>query len=301
MAKLSKISIATIQVGATIHQVKTGDIYTVVSVDTSSNKAIIESESGEQKSISRATLERWYKVDEEASISEPTESEQDTDAEEQDIPEEQEEHIEDKPNSEETTDEADDKVESNSKGTNTSEADTNDNSGEYADTRTGNINSSSGDEGDGEEIKAPIAPSNASTDKDAQKRKSEEQKAEKNREANAALQKVRQQIIDTIIAEGNGAVVARKTSSYTALREKCNFAEITNGLKVFNVSVISKCLTEDQISKVKIAPASFGWSIDADFTVFDEGDIPFALQLIRQSRQYRLLNPVTRTRRGENK
>ena len=70
---------------------------------------------------------------------------------------------------------------------------------------------------------------------------------------------------------------------------------------MFNVSVISKCLTEDQISKVKIAPASFGWSIDADFTVFDEGDIPFALQLIRQSRQYRLLNPVTRTRRGENK
>ena len=99
----------------------------------------------------------------------------------------------------------------------------------------------------------------------------------------AALMKVRQTIIDTILADSD-SIQLKRTSGYDVLKEKHNFAEITRGTNRFNVSVMSKSLTPDQINKVKINPASFGWSIDADFTVFDEGDIEMAVQLIRQSR-----------------
>ena len=105
--------------------------------------------------------------------------------------------------------------------------------------------------------------------------------------------KVRQTIIDTILAD-SPSIQLKTTSSYDVLKEKHNFAEITHGSNRFNVSVMSKCLTEDQLNKVKVNPASFGWSIDADFTVFDESDIEMAVKLIRQSREYRLANPVTR-------
>ena len=109
--------------------------------------------------------------------------------------------------------------------------------------------------------------------------------------------KVRQTIIDTILADSE-SIQLRRTSGYDALKEKHNFAEITRGTNRFNVSVMSKSLTPDQINKVKINPASFGWSIDADFTVFDEGDIETAVQLIRQSREYRLAHPVVRKKKS---
>ena len=296
----SKLSINNVHADMMLAQIKTGEFFTVQMVDLVAKKVTITDASGEEKVVSKATLDRWYRElteDEVQKFNESAKTEQadeSTDGNEantneagsEDVPETESGNVED---------------------TNGGTAGVDGEFGESIDERGGSDaeqpvgNGGANDEsvgdagGDDTEqpdvgVASPITPSNAGKDKD----KSKEQK--KQEPKNAALMKVRQTIIDTILAD-SPSIQLKKTTSYDVLKEKHNFAEITHGSNRFNVSVMSKCLTEDQLNKVKVNPASFGWSIDADFTVFDEGDIEMAVQLIRQSREYRLANPVTRKKK----
>ena len=304
----SKLSINNVHADMMLAQIKTGEFFTVQMVDLVAKKVTIADASGEEKVVSKATLERWYREltdDELQKFSESEKAEQgaeSTDGNENDA------NAENEANTNEAGSEGVPETESgNVEDTNGETAGVDGEFGESIDERGGSDaeqpvgngganNESVGDDGgdDTEQpdvgVASPITPSNAGKDKD----KSKEQK--KQEPKNAALMKVRQTIIDTILAD-SPSIQLKKTTSYDVLKEKHNFAEITHGSNRFNVSVMSKCLTEDQLNKVKVNPASFGWSIDADFTVFDEGDIEMAVQLIRQSREYRLANPVTRKKK----
>ena len=310
----SKLSINQIGVNQGLAQIKTGEMFIVVDVDVDAKKATLKSTSGEEKSVSKATLERWYRElsDEEVVALGKTMNGGSDDVQEQDESASTEEageskNADDVANVAETENDADssDAIfkklrEMYGASTTGNEPDGGsadipgdcDGSGGEAIERADSIDEAGdSDNGNDEsEINSPITPSNAGKDKDkAKETKNPEPK-------NAALMKVRQRIIDTILAD-SPSIQLKGTTSYDVLKEKHNFAEITHGSNRFNVSVISKCLTPDQLSKVKVNPASFGWSIDADFTVFDETDIEMAVKLIRQSREYRLANPVTRKKK----
>lgn len=292
----SKLSINQIHADQPLAQVKTGEIFTVQLVDLSAKKVTIANEAGEEKVVSKATLERWYRELTNDEVQKWNESKA----------------------AEENQDGADageaDGVQEADADTDEAGAETADEAGEdgagEADGSTGEADGSTGESGEQPEpdggadtgeseqsseegVASPITPSNAGKDKDKAKEGKKDTEAAKK---NAALMKVRQTIIDTILADSD-SIQLKRTSGYDVLKEKHNFAEITRGTNRFNVSVMSKSLTPDQINKVKINPASFGWSIDADFTVFDEGDIEMAVQLIRQSREYRLAHPVTRKKK----
>lgn len=292
----SKLSINQIHADQPLAQVKTGEIFTVQLVDLSAKKVTIANEAGEEKVVSKATLERWYRELTNDEVQKWNESKA----------------------AEENQDGADageaDGVQEADADTDEAGAETADEAGEdgagEADGSTGEADGSTGESGEQPEpdggadtgeseqsseegVASPVTPSNAGKDKDKAKEGKKETEAAKK---NAALMKVRQTIIDTILADSD-SIQLKRTSGYDVLKEKHNFAEITRGTNRFNVSVMSKSLTPDQINKVKINPASFGWSIDADFTVFDEGDIEMAVQLIRQSREYRLAHPVTRKKK----
>lgn len=327
----NKLSINEVCVNQGLAQIKTNEMFVVVAVDLDAKKATLKSVAGEEKVVSKATLERWYRElsEEEIGMLGNAVDEEVTNAVQEQI---ESEATEENVASETATD-------NNSDTNSGAEADTGKPDEMVAklkemygipethagsDVDDGNADEGDGDilgeadagvedvvrddaecagdadgEGEGNDVEAdgadeavtsPITPSNAGKDRD----KAKEQK--KQEPKNAALMKVRQTVIDTILAD-SPSIQLKKTTSYDVLREKHNFAEITHGSNRFNVSVMSKCLTEDQINKVKINPASFGWSIDADFTVFDETDIDMAVQLIRQSRNYRLANPVTRKKK----
>lgn len=289
----SKLSINDVHADMMLAQIKTGEFFTVQMVDLAAKKVTIADASGEEKVVSKATLERWYRElteDEVQKFSESEKTESDdesTDADSNNASTEAEEHSdeaggEDIPK----TESGDSEIATEEAGGSDSDVVNNDREDEESNRDAGGDATEQPDEG----VASPITPSNAGKDKD----KSKEQK--KQEPKNAALMKVRQTIIDTILAD-SPSIQLKKTTSYDVLKEKHNFAEITHGSNRFNVSVMSKCLTEDQLNKVKVNPASFGWSIDADFTVFDEGDIEMAVQLIRQSREYRLANPVTRKKK----
>ena len=330
----NKLSISQIGVNQGLAQIKTNEMFVVTSVDLDAKKATLKSVNGEEKVVSKATLERWYRElsaeevielgkvlnndggshDEVQEQNEPEATEENVAGETADAGDAVENADDVNPDIEKSNDVVsklkemygitDDELArhndageaGDSDGDSIGEADAGveDMGGDDAEGNTdaeGN-SAGSGDEANGadEEVTSPITPSNAGKDKD----KAKEQK--KQEPKNAALMKVRQTIIDTILND-SPSIQLKKTTSYDVLREKHNFAEITHGSNRFNVSVMSKCLTEDQMGKVKINPASFGWSIDADFTVFDETDIDMAVQLIRQSRDYRLANPVTRKKK----
>ena len=329
---MAKLSIEKIGVNQGLAQIKTGEVYTVAHLDIDAKKVTLKNADGDEKVVSKATLERWYREltatevvefgklmkeknggsqDEVPESAESEQDEQTTDstdadendadaedaqnAEEQSSNEDAEKDEERKPESAESRKDAEKHSDKSAKhsrngfrGTNRRTVGDSGNVSETGDNGSGTTDG--GSEQSETEVKAPITPSNAGKDKD----KSKQAKAPETK--NAALMKVRQTIIDTILAD-SPSIQLKKTTSYDVLKEKHNFAEITHGSNRFNVSIISKCLTEDQLNKVKVNPASFGWSIDADFTVFDETDIDMAVQLIRQSREYRLANPVTRKKK----
>ena len=324
---INKLSINEIGVHQGLAQIKTGEFFIVTALDLDAKKATLKSVSGEEKVVSKATLERWYRTlepeeaiklgkmlrensnggsddevheqGESAPAEEPGKGE---DADGGDAVQEddavanasQEEAVPAGAENEGNDEGAGERVSETAGGDRESAEDV---SGEpvESDVEPGNGGGETVGEpaGDGEdpEVKSPVTPSNAGKDKD-------KAKAPKKQEPkNAALMKVRQTIIDTILADSD-SIQLKQTTSYDVLKEKHNFAEITHGSNRFNVSVMSESLTEDQLSKVKVNPASFGWSIDADFTVFDESDIEMAVQLIRQSREYRLAHPVTRKKKA---
>lgn len=331
----NKLSISQIGVNQGLAQIKTNEMFVVASVDLDAKKATLKSVNGEEKVVSKATLERWYRELSAEEVIELGKVLNNNGGSQDEVQEQNESEAAEENVAGETADAVDADAEADGKdevwtkkdddvmaklkemygitddelaranhagesgdgnGDVIGEADAGveDVGGDDAENDAGAEGDSagSGDEADGadEEVTSPITPSNAGKDKD----KAKEQK--KQEPKNAALMKVRQTIIDTILND-SPSIQLKKTTSYDVLREKHNFAEITHGSNRFNVSVMSKCLTEDQMTKVKINPASFGWSIDADFTVFDETDIEMAVQLIRQSRDYRLANPVTRKKK----
>lgn len=285
----SKLSINQIHADQPLAQVKTGEIFTVQLVDLSAKKVTIANEAGEEKVVSKATLERWYREltnDEVQKWNESKAAEENQDgADAGEADGVQEADADTDEAGAETADEAGEDGAGEADGS-TGE------SGEQPEP-DGGADTGESEQSSEEGVASPVTPSNAGKDKDKAKEGKKETEAAKK---NAALMKVRQTIIDTILADSD-SIQLKRTSGYDVLKEKHNFAEITRGTNRFNVSVMSKSLTPDQINKVKINPASFGWSIDADFTVFDEGDIEMAVQLIRQSREYRLAHPVTRKKK----
>ena len=311
---MARLSINSIHADMMLAQIKTGEFYTVLMVDLVAKKVTIADMSGEEKNISKATLERWYRElteDEVQQFNESSETEQiqGTDADKENAGNETEEQSDESQGKD-----MENKAEETGEGSSTDDVESSDEDGidnqedgksvdgsDSESVRRGeeHIEGTSGEDSNqdkepeqGEDgISSPVTPSNARSDKDKSKQ------PVKPEPKNAALMKVRQQIIDTILAD-SPSIQLKKTSAYDVLKEKHNFAEITHGSNRFNVSVMSKCLTEDQLNKVKVNPASFGWSIDADFTVFDETDIEMAITLIRQSREYRLANPVTRKKKA---
>lgn len=311
---MARLSINQIHAEQPLAQVKTGEIFVVQIVDLSSKKVTIANEAGEEKVVSKATLERWYREltnDEVQKWNESKAAEENQDGADAGTDDRIQETDAEQDESDMETSEAADEAGKDGAG----EADGNaeesagedsGDGGDDAPSAGGSTGESSeqlepdggADTGESEQsseegVASPVTPSNAGKDKDKAKEGKKESESNKK---NAALMKVRQTIIDTILADSE-SIQLRRTSGYDALKEKHNFAEITRGTNRFNVSVMSKSLTPDQINKVKINPASFGWSIDADFTVFDEGDIEMAVQLIRQSREYRLAHPVTRKKK----
>lgn len=322
---INKLSITQVGVHQGLAQIKTGEFFIVTALDLDANKATLKNVAGEEKIVSKATLERWYRtLEPEEAIklgkmlransnggaedavheqNEPAQAEEPAGGEIQnddhavaegadDADSSQEEAIPEKAEGE-SADQTD--GERSAESDREPEGDVAGDAGE-CDEGTGESGGDAGeqpagDAGDTDEVKSPITPSNAGKDKDKAKT------PKKQEPKNAALMKVRQTIIDTILADSD-SIQLKTTTSYDVLKEKHNFAEITHGSNRFNVSVMSESLTEDQLNKVKVNPASFGWSIDADFTVFDESDIETAVQLIRQSREYRLAHPVTRKKKA---
>lgn len=321
---INKLSINEVGVHQGLAQIKTGEFFIVTALDLDAKKATLKSVSGEEKVVSKATLERWYRTPEPEEaiklgkmLRENSNGGPEDEVHEQGQPEQAEEAGAvadadageavaendggaDAPEEGAVSEEAEEQSGSEAVGDGTAEG-----AGEPAEDVAGGADNRDGepgvgggeaggqpaeDTGDSDEVKSPVTPSNAGKDKDKAKT------PKKQEPKNAALMKVRQTIIDTVLADSD-SIQLKKTSSYDVLKEKHNFAEITHGSNRFNVSVMSECLTEDQLSKVKVNPPSFGWSIDADFTVFDESDIEMAVQLIRQSREYRLAHPVTRKKK----
>ena len=302
----SKLSLDNLVVNELLAQIKTGDIYKVDDINRVANKATLIDANGNEKVVSKATLERWYREATDDEVQEWRKSEKaeasgesedaGNDAANAEAEESADNSVQDEESENGVVEGAvgstDAGAREHENGTSEIGGNADGSSVEPVGSTAGVGNGSDEAAGSDEEVSSPVTPSNAGKDKD----KSKEQK--KQEPKNAALMKVRQTIIDTILAD-SPSIQLKKTTSYDVLKEKHNFAEVTHGSNRFNVSVMSKCLTEDQLNKVKVNPASFGWSIDADFTVFDEGDIETAVQLIRQSREYRLANPVTRKKKEQ--
>lgn len=115
-------------------------------------------------------------------------------------------------------------------------------------------------------------------------------KAPNSQDADPVLQQLRQRIIDDIIAECTNSY-SKETGSYTGLRVgRYNFAEVARGKRRFNIRVISKALDAEQIAICNIAPPSYGWTLDATFTVLTEQDYENAINLLKASYDYRLAN-----------
>lgn len=119
-------------------------------------------------------------------------------------------------------------------------------------------------------------------------------KAPNSQQADPVLQQVRQRIIDQVLADCQNAV-SKETSSYTGLKVgKYNFGEVANGKKRFTVRVISKSLDQEALAICNIAPPSYGWTLDATYTVLTEQDFDNAVNLLKASYAYRLANTPNR-------
>lgn len=117
-----------------------------------------------------------------------------------------------------------------------------------------------------------------------------QRKAPNSQPVDPVIQAVREDIINTILAECPNSFT-KQTGSYTGLRVgKNNFGEVTTGKKRFSIRVISKSLTPDQVALCNIAPPSYGWTLDATFTVLTEQDKAEAVALLKSSFAYRVAN-----------
>ena len=112
------------------------------------------------------------------------------------------------------------------------------------------------------------------------------------------MEALRQRIIDEVLKVCPNAV-QRETNSYTGMKVgKYNFAEIYKGKRRFTIRVIGKALTEQQASMCSIAPTSYGWTLDATFTVLVEDDFQTAIDILKASYAYRFNNTPQRGKKS---
>lgn len=137
-----------------------------------------------------------------------------------------------------------------------------------------------------EEIEPPVQP--------AIQARNTLRQAPNQQEEDPVLVALRQKIIDDVIAQCPNAEI-KKTGSYTALRVgKYNFAEVYKGKRRFNIRLIGNGLSAEQASNCTIAPKSYGWTLDATFTVLVESDYDMAMELLKASYVYRFNNTPKR-------
>lgn len=113
------------------------------------------------------------------------------------------------------------------------------------------------------------------------------------------IEALRQRIIDEVLSVCPNSAI-KETSSYTGLKVgKYNFAEVYKGKKRFTIRVMSKALTPEQVLLCAIAPSSYGWTLDATFTVLVEDDFNTAVELLKSSYAYRFNNTPQRGKKSQ--
>lgn len=132
-----------------------------------------------------------------------------------------------------------------------------------------------------EEVVPPIQPAIPTT---------VARKAPNSQQYDPVIVALREKIISEVLSVCPNSVQS-ETNSYTGMKVgKYNFAEIYKGKKRFTIRVIGKALTEQQASMCSIAPKSYGWTLDATFTVLVEDDFQTAVNILKASYAYRFNN-----------
>lgn len=140
-----------------------------------------------------------------------------------------------------------------------------------------------------EEVVPPIQPAIPTT---------ATRRAPNAQQVDPVIEALRQRIIDEVLSVCPNAV-QRETNSYTGMKVgKYNFAEIYKGKRRFTIRVIGKALTEQQASMCSIAPTSYGWTLDATFTVLQEDDFQTAVDILKSSYAYRFNNTPQRGKKA---
>lgn len=140
-----------------------------------------------------------------------------------------------------------------------------------------------------EEVVPPIQPAIPTT---------ATRRAPNAQQVDPVIEALRQRIIDEVLSVCPNAV-QRETNSYTGMKVgKYNFAEIYKGKRRFTIRVIGKALTEQQASMCSIAPKSYGWTLDATFTVLVEDDFQTAVDILKASYAYRFNNTPQRGKKA---
>lgn len=140
-----------------------------------------------------------------------------------------------------------------------------------------------------EEVVPPIQPAIPTT---------ATRRAPNAQQVDPVIEALRQRIIDEVLKVCPNAV-QRETNSYTGMKVgKYNFAEIYKGKRRFTIRVIGKALTEQQASMCSIAPTSYGWTLDATFTVLVEDDFQTAIDILKASYAYRFNNTPQRGKKS---
>lgn len=257
------INIDDLKVGSKLLSIKTQQVFTVVNEDNG-NKVDIVSEQGDEKSLSHSTLKRWYKLIVQEDVEETVEQE----PQPEEVVEEQVEVEEPQPEPQETaTDHVEEVVNRLEDAVERIE--------EVADEL--------------EEVVPPIQPAIPQTTT---------RRAPNAQEPDPVIVALRQRIIDEVLSVCSNAV-QRETGSYTGMKVgKYNFAEIYKGKKRFTIRVIGKALTQEQAELCSIAPASYGWTLDATFTVLIEDDFQTAVDILKASYAYRFNNTPQRGKKS---
>lgn len=269
------INMDELRVGSKLLSIKTQQVFEVVALNHGS-KVDIENEQGDAKSLSQSTLKRWYKLIVEAAA-EPETTEPEVQPEPEVEPQEvstvnlayiealegePEPELEDEgePEVEEVVDRLEDAVERIEEVAN-----------------------------ELEEVVPPVQPAipEATT-----------RRAPNAQPSDPVIVALRQRILDEVISVCLNAV-QRETNSYTGLKVgKYNFAEIYKGKRRFSIRVIGKALTEEQAALCSLAPASYGWTLDATFTVLVEDDFQMAVDILKASYAYRFNNTPQRGKKS---
>lgn len=113
------------------------------------------------------------------------------------------------------------------------------------------------------------------------------------------IEALRHRIIGEVLSVCPNATT-KETSSYTGMKVgKYNFAEVYRGKRRFTIRVMSKGLTPEQVQLCSIAPTSYGWTLDATFTVLVEDDFNTAVDLLKSSYAYRFNNTPQRGKKSK--